>query len=100
PPLSDLHSFPTRRSSDLDQRNVEACHWLNLPGPDAEQILLAQARLHQPADLIRPHGQHIDAPRSLAITDPLIAEVPIEGLVDDQDRKSTRLNSSHSQISY
>jgi hypothetical protein len=40
--------------------------------------------LHQSADLVEPHGEYVDAPRSLTITDPPIAEVPIEGLVDNQ----------------
>src|SRR5688572_33341325 len=56
----DLHSFPTRRSSDLD--------------PDVVPV---------------PVRGHVAGPR-------------VRELVHDQlvDRKSTRLNSSHSQISY
>jgi hypothetical protein len=71
------------RDFPADQGDIKTCHRLNLPGPDAEQVLLAQPRLHQSADLTKSHCEHIDPPRSLAITDPLIAEVPIERLVDD-----------------
>src|SRR5688572_32762419 len=58
----DLHSFPTRRSSDLDP----------------------PAAGRHPAPLLRQaHDEHGPAP-----------------LPGRRDRKSTRLNSSHSQISY
>src|SRR6516165_11342881 len=58
----DLHSFPTRRSSDLEDQR----HALLDPGP-ALLRRLAGALVEQNAD---------------------------------RDRKSTRLNSSHSQSSY
>src|SRR5438270_1977039 len=58
----DLHSFPTRRSSDLHHR-------------------------HAPHDRRSPaHGGAADGSRDRD--------------VERLDRKSTRLNSSHSQISY
>src|SRR5438270_9174043 len=61
--LQDLHSFPTRRSSDL-------C--------DSSAQLLVRV----------PHVQ-------------ASTYVDLDGLVELRiDRKSTRLNSSHSQISY
>src|SRR5205085_12666409 len=65
----DLHSFPTRRSSDLARL---------LPGR---------------------HHQHQEAP---ALSIPLRARgrPPGHGREHRRDRKSTRLNSSHSQISY
>src|SRR5438445_6333424 len=69
----DLHSFPTRRSSDLQRAD--------LPG-----LRLGVARRSFFADL-----------------DPGLEEVVDEALrrlQDRGDRKSTRLNSSHANISY
>src|SRR5688572_31369885 len=60
----DLHSFPTRRSSDLGHghaRVVVLAAFVDLVAEDLEEVV---------------------------VTDALV------------DRKSTRLNSSHSQISY
>src|SRR5205085_12183458 len=65
-PPRQLHSFPTRRSSDLQRRDRKS----------------EQPDLGRPA--IRPRVLHAGR-----------RHVP-----SPQDRKSTRLNSSHSQISY
>src|SRR2546421_5749620 len=51
-------------------------------------------------------GTHLDAPRHFVTAGKTIDELPLEWLcgpgaiVDLRDRKSTRLNSSHDQISY
>src|SRR5690348_18042170 len=74
----DLHSFPTRRSSDLD--------------------------VGQPA--LVAHRAHLREAVALADRrpDPLLGaleQVRVErGGARDQDRKSTRLNSSHPSTSY
>src|SRR5205085_4681710 len=69
----DLHSFPTRRSSDLTSAGV------------------TQAVNAKPSDIDAGiPGNGIDAG----------APVDTAAPVDSRDRKSTRLNSSHSQISY
>src|SRR5205085_10062550 len=96
----DLHSFPTRRSSDL------------------EGIELVQADVSDPAfSFDRPVDvvvmthvlEHLEEPlaflHALQRIDfkYLIVEVPLDDLLSgkvEADRKSTRLNSSHSQISY
>src|SRR5690606_42135474 len=67
----DLHSFPTRRSSDL----------------------LEQLRFSPPAlpSLLRHPGGHIHDDGEIGSARPP---------VDRADRKSTRLNSSHVKISY
>src|SRR5207245_8817852 len=72
----DLHSFPTRRSSDLD-RDVPAGGLRGEPRPLAA---------HRPPQAARggPRPRHPAAP-------------PAAGR---GDRKSTRLNSSHGSISY
>src|SRR5206468_12643115 len=65
----DLHSFPTRRSSDLPAARQP-------PRPGARPRLDDAARRGAPR-----RGDHAALPRV-------------------RDRKSTRLNSSHDQISY
>src|SRR5206468_11326106 len=69
PPLRDLHSFPTRRSSDLHEFGDGAAQGHH---PEADGACdLCRSPPHRRADV----GER-------------------------QDRKSTRLNSSHDQISY
>src|SRR2546422_9755898 len=63
--------FPTRRSSDLHELL-----------PDAEDLA-------GPGHLGPPDGGQVGADVG-----------PLHGLVQDVDRKSTRLNSSHGYISY
>src|SRR5699024_12633503 len=67
----DLHSFPTRRSSDLVERSTSGSH--NLPSSIAFAIFFARS--------------HMSGSRTTS------------GMLS-QDRKSTRLNSSHVSISY
>src|SRR5699024_12874154 len=71
--LRDLHSFPTRRSSDLTARLVEHIHEVGV-FKDVFHLAAAQKVF----DILR------DA----------------RGNAKDLDRKSTRLNSSHVSISY
>src|SRR5688572_32538946 len=86
----DLPSFPTRRSSDLQ---------INRLPPLQDQNVQISA-----ADL----GQVTWSDLSLAVDAHLIWTTPIRLLtyigagtaLHALDRKSTRLNSSHSQISY
>src|SRR5205814_10085851 len=78
PPTRDLHSFPTRRSSDL------------------------QSYPSQPIRLIAPFppGGSVDITARL-IADPLAKELGGRIIIENRtDRKSTRLNSSHLGISY
>src|SRR5699024_12694475 len=74
------HSFPTRRSSDLrrgDGAEVEDLHHRRVVEA------LRVGRLEDPAELVERAG---------------IGEHHVPG--GQQDRKSTRLNSSHVSISY
>src|SRR5206468_12834424 len=74
----DLHSFPTRRSSDLERRGVAprvVRHRAAAVGVDH-----VERALHQVAERVR--------------------ELRPVARVEALDRKSTRLNSSHDQISY
>src|SRR5437879_6574706 len=90
-----LHSFPTRRSSDL-LRRVE---------PEQPDLLIARQlvpeRLPQPSggdDPVRPSRLQLDDQlRGLQPVGQPDLAVRLHG---DEDRKSTRLNSSHRCISY
>src|SRR5206468_12787496 len=80
PPPRALHSFPTRRSSDLSA-------FENLSLAILEGMACGTAVLGTPGG---------GTPELVGAIDPALV------LDDDhaQDRKSTRLNSSHDQISY
>src|SRR5205814_10086729 len=85
----DLHSFPTRRSSDLVQNRAVELDFLAL---DPERDLLAELAgqvTHQTGESVEhlPHRRH-------ARLDDFRLQLA------RQDRKSTRLNSSHLGISY
>src|SRR5206468_12940912 len=74
----DLHSFPTRRSSDLDRHGAARPHEVG-------------------ADRREPPGRrHVRVGRLPRVR---VAR-PVWGRSRGRDRKSTRLNSSHDQISY
>src|SRR5438309_4248367 len=77
----DLHSFPTRRSSDLAP-----------PGVAIEAV--QPQRADALGDRLVAHGQQA----SLAGGEILVGVEREAGRI--ADRKSTRLNSSHSSISY
>src|SRR5690606_42053362 len=79
----DLHSFPTRRSSDLHEvLRVRGAHAF----VDVESV-----RLTPDSDYLRPE-----------LPEDMRCDVICRAMrrVNDEDRKSTRLNSSHVKISY
>src|SRR5205085_12527611 len=94
--LPDLPPFPTRRSSDLNGiadvddfhffgvhlTTNKAYYWFSLAA-----VVLVFAALH-----FLNHSRTGRAWRA--------AKTSTTAAREDQDRKSTRLNSSHSQISY
>src|SRR5205085_7229276 len=92
----DLHSFPTRRSSDLEGRELRRRDEDRAGGAQARETVEQPRRLELSLEnlLVRLMekqvvrlvlGEHVKEKRG--------AHVHL-------DRKSTRLNSSHSQISY
>src|SRR5205085_11315531 len=95
-----LRSFPTRRSSDLLASGVEAV--------EAVTIVLAMGSTRSWSSALS--GAGAAGLVLVAITaglGPAVTSLPIDtlrlvvgGLLLVLDRKSTRLNSSHSQISY
>src|SRR5207245_8390420 len=89
--LRDLHSFPTRRSSDLERirRRHERHRHLFYEGAEPTCKLLH-------AILLRPHVPQDDQrllPSRRHRVGHVLHRLPL-------DRKSTRLNSSHGSISY
>src|SRR5207247_11091287 len=79
-PPPDLHSFPTRRSSDLSR---EAFILHGYPYRETSLLLETFTRAFGRVSMVARGAR---SPRS-----------PLRGL---RDRKSTRLNSSHEWISY
>src|SRR5205085_5373310 len=96
----DLHSFPTRRSSDLvtSVNGVEGM-FKRLTGGGRDARALAPARVA----VVGPGTAAALAARGIVadiVPERAVAESLVEALADTpvRDRKSTRLNSSHSQI--
>src|SRR5206468_9752666 len=85
-----LPSFPTRRSSDLGDRMLD----LN-PGVDLHEVEIA-VRVEDELDRAGAGVAGRQRPRHGRLAH-LLA---LGGGEMDRDRKSTRLNSSHDQISY
>src|SRR5207248_10765036 len=83
PSLQTLHSFPTRRSSDLPTLNLMDCFVLN--------ELFQDNRRRPPIDA------HEGKKPTIKPGSEQVCEIGFDRL---PDRKSTRLNSSHRTISY
>src|SRR5207249_10123428 len=80
-----LHSFPTRRSSDLDRREAER-------DQDDQRVL---------EDVVVERAQRLRDEERREAPLPQQAELVVRRLrLRFSDRKSTRLNSSHVSISY
>src|SRR5690606_40262279 len=88
----DLHSFPTRRSSDLHGRSEVRKRNFALPHK------LANVR-NRDAQMIREKLQRRNATVSQTVK-LLRLQRAVSGDLIKEDRKSTRLNSSHVKISY
>src|SRR5439155_23448735 len=95
----NLHSFPTRRSSDLSSKASEE-HKRKKEGL-VEQLTdsLSNVLLGEkiPLDVVNAKTGEIIIPANRKITKTLLRKL---ATAHDQDRKSTRLNSSHVAISY
>src|SRR5690606_40787740 len=95
----DLHSFPTRRSSDLSKLNkiLQFTYLL--------QNLHHHAKKSTPVNFLSSFSaQNIYFTGSIPLVIIIIffsgAIFVIKKRIDSTDRKSTRLNSSHVKISY
>src|SRR5690606_41060523 len=94
-PLRELHSFPTRRSSDLE------CFQCDDPGRDGGGEVLRQEgpqRLVFPGLDVACRPVVQDAQAKHALFSEIDRNARAQGIA--RDRKSTRLNSSHVKISY
>src|SRR5207245_10875821 len=92
---SDLHSFPTRRSSDLEQK-------LTVPeAVEAYTMGSAYAEFQDKEKGSITPGKLADM---VLVSDDLFTIAPAKirevKVLKTIDRKSTRLNSSHGSISY
>src|SRR5690606_42094485 len=94
----DLPSCPTRRSSDLDARAPEGAQLLAAHPQHVVAVNkdLAGGRLHEPVDVTNEGGL---AGTRKAHHHENLASLDVERDVVE-DRKSTRLNSSHVNNSY
>src|SRR5205085_7204496 len=90
----DLHSFPTRRSSDL----LDAVDRAAGEGHDVDMAAGVLAEVDDLVAMRQPGGAVVGRPRQAQLQRPDVAREGVR--VHVADRKSTRLNSSHSQISY
>src|SRR5699024_12512336 len=84
----NLHSFPTRRSSDLEVMG---------------QFFKVAKQVFQPTSIDEACQQIRDQVRAymtVAIEERATMQVVKEAIGSSEDRKSTRLNSSHVSISY
>src|SRR5205085_9745258 len=93
PPPRDLRSFPTRRSSDLDHgmsADLSTTRRIVTLEPPPER---RQDHACATTDEERQNQEQEGARHSVESNAPSLNS-------RIQDRKSTRLNSSHSQISY
>src|SRR5207245_9181529 len=82
-PLRDLHSFPTRRSSDLNARTVSGAGARAASAPERKSSTPRNVEATIARSAVRSVGG-----RSSTLLTAL------------RDRKSTRLNSSHGSTSY
>src|SRR5204863_8933745 len=94
----DPHSFPTRRSSDLWHRKAIWCWRSSIA---AARVMGASSNLHrgedgQPTKAGMPSQGRITCDRSATP----VGRSGSSEAVTAGDRKSTRLNSSHVEISY
>src|SRR5690606_40765156 len=89
------HSFPTRRSSDLNYKVISVV--------SSGEAAIEKAKTEKP-DLvlmdITLKGKMDGIEAASVITSLGIPVIYLSALTDKEDRKSTRLNSSHVKISY
>src|SRR5207249_6077959 len=90
----DLHSFPTRRSSDLPDFDVEVQQPAHLLFRPDVHVWIAESITYEKRQHLARGLKGVEDCRSGAL-----AEVRPK-FIHPEDRKSTRLNSSHVSISY
>src|SRR5690348_17440775 len=91
----DLHAFPTRRSSDLVAGMIHETDRIKEIKAYSERTVGAALRGRPRFDQHSIHRRHSNRGRPRR-AGPTVRSV----MLNDLDRKSTRLNSSHPSISY
>src|SRR5205807_9025676 len=94
PPLPDLHSFPTRRSSDLPPVMLTIC-WFGC-GPSVNRENGSDTAIPGCKRKFEPSNKKNTIMKSTSSNGNTSNQPKLYSL----DRKSTRLNSSHLVISY
>src|SRR5690606_39535423 len=88
-----LHSFPTRRSSALlVEQRVRVTRIANLGKDIALALAAPSVRIQAPV----PGTSYI----GIEVPNAQMGMVSLRPVMESEDRKSTRLNSSHVKISY
>src|SRR5206468_6906940 len=91
-----LHSFPTRRSSDLSSAQERI-----RPIDRVETTFHQGTKVHAAVPPGKPHSGRPPGSQGASAGQPPPARgLLAQGVLRTTDRKSTRLNSSHDQISY
>src|SRR5690606_39489243 len=94
----ELHSFPTRRSSDLIKQNVVKEVATDAPAEEKpKRSRQPKAVEEAPAENVQNQTSNDVGDGELSVNELKRLQQEAEALVD---RKSTRLNSSHVKISY
>src|SRR5690606_40327204 len=92
-----LRSVPTRRSSDLIGISLYPADG---PGPD-QLLKCADLALYRAKERGRDRIQLYNPALNLRVFEQMVLEQRLRQAIEQrQDRKSTRLNSSHVKISY
>src|SRR5206468_11458826 len=92
-----LHSFPTRRSSDLPRSNCVADAVLLEQSPTKG---LVAVREFDPGEAWADYQRQIGVLKAMVAKGEVAPGETFHDIAQARDRKSTRLNSSHDQISY
>src|SRR5206468_12222310 len=98
--LRDLHSFPTRRSSDLPSTRESARTRSSSSSKTTPSVKVPNWSARKAAYSSSGARSRV---ATIARQAGAVAEIRRRGVVEKgipKDRKSTRLNSSHDQISY
>src|SRR5699024_12834052 len=99
PAVPHLPSFPTRRSSDLVFGVIGLAFFVEGHDDDRCAVAANLARFFQESFFALTEADRVDDALALQAAQAGFDHAPFGG-VDHQDRKSTRLNSSHVSISY
>src|SRR5690606_41940610 len=95
-----LHSFPTRRSSDLERMNFDGVY---SPKDMAKILDIGDSTLRKWCIALEENDlffARTENNKRLFTDQDIVILKTFRDLVQVQDRKSTRLNSSHVKISY